>query len=406
MAFGSKRRLVTLSQGVGWWPAGAVAAADFNANRYMLNGVVVPFSTLFDSPASPNLVTRNGRQALQIVATKYQFNDLLKTAISSSATVVLEGDTVQANQGRLIGGTNPVSIIARANNNRTFSAYNGTNNLGLTCTDQLGFGTRFKIAAAYSGSPSRKLCLNGMIVQSDANSIGTLDHIWLGSDSSTNFATGWYDKVTWYAGVLTDAQMRALTVSADEIAFFGDSLTSGTGSTSAATALYGAVGNSFATPRIGQNIGVGGATSTDILGYVNARPEFWGQPVVIWAGRNNFSSGTQVKADIAAMVAKLTTSKYAVLSIINASGEANPSTGYNQITQLNSDLAALYGAHFLDVRGPLVAGGAPAGAVPDPTAYAGDYPPAGYVNGSPHLNDAGYAVVAGVVYAYAVSAGW
>lgn len=394
------------SQGVGWWPAGAIAAADFNSNRYMLNGVQVPFSTLFAAPASPNLVTRNGRQALQQVNTKYQFSDALLTLLNGTGTFVVEGDTVSADQSRIIGGTNPTALLQRGTGARTYGAWNGSNNLGLTANDQLGWNTRFKGAIAYSGSPVRRATLNAAAVLGDTNAIGTIDHLWFASDSTASYAVGWFDKVFVFPTVLSDAELRRLTVPPVAVAFFGDSLMDGTGATTFAGSVWAVVGNAFSPARPGLKIAVGGSTSTDIKNLFDGRPELRNVPSVIWAGRNNFASGATVKADIAAMVAALTTDKYAILSVINASGEANPSTGYTQITTLNSELAAIYGAHFLDVRGPLVAGGAPGGAVPDETAFAGDYPPAGYVNGSPHLNDAGYAVVAGVVSAYAASAGW
>jgi hypothetical protein len=98
--------------------------------------------------------------------------------------------------------------------------------------------------------------------------------------------------------------------------------------------------------------------------------------VVIWAGRNNYSNAAQVRSDIAAMVGSLTHSRYLVLSIPNGeySNEHLGQSAYNTIIQLNSDLAATYGSHYVDVRQALVAAYNPANTM-DVADHAADVPP-------------------------------
>lgn len=82
--------------------------------------------------------------------------------------------------------------------------------------------------------------------------------------------------------------------------------------------------------------------------------------VVIWAGRNNYTNGAQVQADIAAMVATVrqSTNCYLVMSIPNGeySNEWKGRPAYNTIIALNSALSATYspGNHYLDIRADLI----------------------------------------------------
>lgn len=183
--------------------------------------------------------------------------------------------------------------------------------------------------------------------------------------------------------------------------FWGDSLTAGTGAASAAGYYPQQVSDLYTTPRTFYNGGVGGDTSTQIKArLLAASAADLAATTIIWAGRNNFASGATVLADIAAMVAALGHTRYLVLSVLNTSAEANPSVGYTQITDINASLSSTYGIRYVDVRSLLVAQGAPAGGYPDATAYAGDYPPSGLINsGAPHMNNAGYGIVAGAVFA-------
>jgi lysophospholipase L1-like esterase len=193
------------------------------------------------------------------------------------------------------------------------------------------------------------------------------------------------------------------------LVFPGDSLTAGTGASSTATQYPSVVASSYSRARSFINEGVGGETSTQIKDRVVAfNLARLSSTQIIWAGRNNYTSPTTVKADIAAMIAAFGHTRYLVLSIINGdyaseyAGEAD----YLTLTGLNSDLAALYGARFVDVRTPLVALGAPGGFAANPTDYARDIPPSGVRLDNVHLLDAGHAVVAAAVYAKLLANGW
>jgi lysophospholipase L1-like esterase len=120
---------------------------------------------------------------------------------------------------------------------------------------------------------------------------------------------------------------------------------------------------------------------------------------IIWAGRNNYTDPTTVKADIAAMVAALGHTNYIVLSILNGSGtnEWAGQANYLTLTQLNADLAAIYGTHYLDVRSYLVSLYNPLDAQ-DVIDHGHDVPPTSLRFDGIHLNDAGYAAVANLVY--------
>jgi hypothetical protein len=83
--------------------------------------------------------------------------------------------------------------------------------------------------------------------------------------------------------------------------------------------------------------------------------------VILWAGTNNFNDGTQVQADMTAMVAAVQTSTscYLVMSVPNNDNpiEWKGTAEYSAIMALNSALSATYsqGNHYLDIRSALVA---------------------------------------------------
>lgn len=144
------------------------------------------------------------------------------------------------------------------------------------------------------------------------------------------------------------------------------------------------------------NGGINSSTSTQIRTAQVADVPHQSWPTVIWAGRNNYTDPTTVKADIAAMVADLTDPNYIVLGVINAetSTEYSGTTNYNTIVTLNSDLATLYGTHFIDIRTLLVAQYDPA--IPaDVTSHSRDCTPFSLrtTGDSLHLNTAGFHYV-------------
>lgn len=172
---------------------------------------------------------------------------------------------------------------------------------------------------------------------------------------------------------------------------WGDSMTGGhpTGWPAQFALLSGATMNAR---------GVGGQTSTQIKDRMIAEPARWGDFTILWAGRNNYGSPETVKADIATMVSKLTTTNFLVISICNGdwASEWVGGTGYETLSALNAELKATYGGKFLDVRKILVDAYNPA--LPqDVIDHGHDVVPLSLRGDSLHLNDAGNLVVANVI---------
>ena len=176
-----------------------------------------------------------------------------------------------------------------------------------------------------------------------------------------------------------------------KVSCWGDSLTQSTGGqTPYPTQLSSITGYTTV------NGGVGGETSSQILTRFVAATSQWPNLTIIWAGRNNYNYPTQVLSDIATMVADIGHDGYLVLSILNNNTEVSGSAGYNAIAYLNSQLASIYGSHYLDVRSILVAAYNP-GNPTDVTDHANDCPPSSLRYDTLHLNTAGYGVVAAAI---------
>jgi len=146
-----------------------------------------------------------------------------------------------------------------------------------------------------------------------------------------------------YVSDLTLSYWSLVNTSPYTVYFYGDSLTEGQNSTGDATfpAEFAKRNNVNFLNR-----GVSGETSTQIKDRFLLDKEAWNRPVVIWAGRNNWTDPTTVKADIAEMVSKLTTDRYLVLGIIKASVPFDQSG----IDVLNAEIATIYGNHFVDMQ--------------------------------------------------------
>lgn len=100
------------------------------------------------------------------------------------------------------------------------------------------------------------------------------------------------------------------------------------------------------------------------------------------------------------MVAALGHTNYLVLSIPNSdsSGEWKGGASYPTLMQLNADLAATYGARFLDVRAYLVSLYNPS--IPqDVIDFSHDVPPSSLRVDNTHFNAAGYQAIANYIYA-------
>ena len=192
----------------------------------------------------------------------------------------------------------------------------------------------------------------------------------------------------------TVAQMSATeAVDNSTIRFYGDSLTNGLG-----IATYPSKVGALSGYQT-LNFGIGGETSTQIRTRLVADTTRVNMPTVIWAGRNNFQSPATVKADVAAMVAALGHNRYLVLGVTNAT-QADEYAGqayHTTITQLNTDLAAIYGTRFIDIRTILVNSGTGTGQ--DLTDKNNDAIPLSLRTDTIHLNRLGNAVVANAVYA-------
>ena len=179
---------------------------------------------------------------------------------------------------------------------------------------------------------------------------------------------------------------------------WGDSLTAGSGAPAGMSYL-----EQFQTLS-GQAIykqGWGGSNSTWIKDQFLLQTNHWGdQYIIIWSGRNNYNAPATVKADIAAMVAHMTTTNYLIMGILNGNyaSEIKGQSGYNTITTLNADLAATYGDKFLDIRRLLVDSYNPASNL-DVIDFNNDIVPSSLRADNIHLTAAGYGIVAQKVYA-------
>jgi lysophospholipase L1-like esterase len=177
------------------------------------------------------------------------------------------------------------------------------------------------------------------------------------------------------------------------IGAWGDSLTAGSGSTTGGYPQYFGNLNGLYV----YNGGVGGETSTQIRTRMVAATDKADYTTIIWAGRNNYASGSTVQSDIAAMVAALGHDRYLILSILNSSAEPSGNANYNLIVALNAALASTYGAKFVDVRDYLINDALAALGI-TPTAQdvidiGNDVVPDSLRSDEIHLNNDGYQAV-------------
>lgn len=189
----------------------------------------------------------------------------------------------------------------------------------------------------------------------------------------------------------------------------GDSLTAGTGATSTDTKWMTLLARAYWNTRdTTWNAGVGGETSTQIKDrFINATGGYRDATTLIWSGRNNYWDAATVLSDIAAMVSYLTTDRFLVLSVLNGNyaSEYKGGTGWVQIMDLNSSLLSRYGAHFVDVRTPMVAAYNPS--IPqDVIDFGRDIPPTSLRYDEIHHNDAGQAFDFGLIGPVLRARGW
>lgn len=185
-------------------------------------------------------------------------------------------------------------------------------------------------------------------------------------------------------------------------AAWGDSFTSGAGATGQGawpSVLASNLGCGYF------NGGIGGQTSTQIkdryLADVTGKKHIVN---IFWIGRNNLDAPATIKADIAACVANTSSGKYLVLGVLNGATEPNSTQEYDDIEQLNSELASTYGARFVDVKAYLLTKGD--GGEADNQNIADGIVPASLRSDGLHLNDAGYGHVADLLAAKIAEMGW
>ncbi|HWD87937.1 MAG TPA: SGNH/GDSL hydrolase family protein [Mucilaginibacter sp.] len=181
----------------------------------------------------------------------------------------------------------------------------------------------------------------------------------------------------------------------DQIGAWGDSLTFGQGCTDGES--YPSDLQRLSNIKV-MNYGISGQTSTQIRDRMLADPTHQ-QAMIIWAGRNNYGYAEQVKADIDAMVKKMGNKHYLILGITNGDewNEWKGNPGYQSIISLNSDLATIYGDHFIDIRSYLVSNFDKTSQA-DSANLVNDVVPVSLRSDFLHLNDKGYQLVAQKIY--------
>lgn len=165
-------------------------------------------------------------------------------------------------------------------------------------------------------------------------------------DVSNNVYTSQINNNTYALSTVSDNSWDIINGQPFSVAAWGDSLTLGAGSNG--NANYPSVLSSIAGLNI-WNGGVSGETSTQIKARFLADKDKWEMPTIIWSGRNNYTSPTTVKSDIAEMVSKLNHTNYLIIGIIKATSDAA-----EPINTLNSDLKTLYGDRFIDMQSYLL----------------------------------------------------
>lgn len=199
-----------------------------------------------------------------------------------------------------------------------------------------------------------------------------------------------FSREVYFASRLTNDEVISLSEPATSLVCWGDSITQATGGQ---TPYPSAMATNLS--RVAPNKGVGGETSSQILTRALASKQRRDKSAIFEMGRNNFSSPTTVKADIASAIGNLNHGRYLVLSILPSG--ADTSQQKSDIAALNADLLALYGARFVDILTPLqdANDGSPndladvaAGIIPRSLRIGGD---------NLHPNTAGNAIIATTV---------
>jgi lysophospholipase L1-like esterase len=193
---------------------------------------------------------------------------------------------------------------------------------------------------------------------------------------------------------------RAYYPEETEISAFGDSL-GGYSSVNLSPLAY-ADGRDVC-----RNLGIPAQTSTQIKDRFVADPKSGDGVVVIWAGTNNSWETSTVLADVATMVAGVTSGQYLVLMPL-ALDQANLWIGGGvraAFEATRSGLLAAYGTKFIDVQQALVDAYDPMDAQ-DVIDYGHGITPSSFRTDEVHLNNDGNQLVADLVYGVITAKGW
>jgi autotransporter passenger strand-loop-strand repeat protein len=185
----------------------------------------------------------------------------------------------------------------------------------------------------------------------------------------------------------------------EEIAAWGDSLTAGNAA-GPGNQYPSQLAKDFNGDRTVLNEGQGGDTSTQIADRLIAATSLLNDTVVIWAGLNNVTDPSQVLADTERMVSALgSNTHYVILSLINPDGPNNlpGHSVYNDIAEVNAQLASTFPGHYLDVLSILVNDYNPASPT-DVVDHNNGVVPTSLRLDDGHLNAAGNAIVAQAVH--------
>ncbi|MBB5755276.1 hypothetical protein [Prosthecomicrobium pneumaticum] len=134
----------------------------------------------------------------------------------------------------------------------------------------------------------------------------------------------------------------------------------------------------------------------------DAAVAFRGRVALLWAGRNNPAAPERVRADIAAMAARVPGGRYLVGSVLTGTGDDADLKA--TIGALNAALAAAHGSRFVDILGALLA--APDGSAEDLADLAAGVPPRSLRSDGIHLNAAGNAIARAAWQARLVALGY
>lgn len=172
----------------------------------------------------------------------------------------------------------------------------------------------------------------------------------------------------------------------------GDSLTAGTGATTAGVTDYVAQLGKLRPGRPVLNDGMGGQLITSIADRVLASKvagKYW--DLILWAGINDASAdGAAWWATVQAQISRIKAFRAAGtrMLILNYHENTGWSAGIKTAaTYVNTQMAAIYGSEVVDIA----------------TAVNGN---AGYYSDAIHLNDTGYGVVASAVNSKMTANGW